>query len=194
MTRYLPLTALCGLLWAVPPEIDISLAHGTPAEAETRDQLRKLLKEYDLSGWLWTIKVQIDKDAIPHSHPVLTLHTRHLNDDLLLLSTFVHEEFHWYETAHPRETAEAIADFKKIYPSLPAGGRDGAADEESSYLHVLVCYAEYQKMKDLVGPQAARKAMDFWAADHYRAIYRLVLDQEQAIGEIVRRHGLWPPR
>ena len=173
------------------PEIEITLAHGTAAEAETRDQLQKLLKAYDLSDWLWTRKIVIDKDAIPHSHPVLTLHTRHLADDLLL-STLVHEEYHWYETAHPRETSAAIAELKAAYPRVPVGGRDGGADEESSYLHLIVCYAEYQKMKALVGAERARQAMDFWATDHYRAIYRLVLEHEAAVGEVVRKNGLLP--
>jgi len=174
-------------------ELQVSLAHGTVAEAETRDELLKLLKTYDLSNWLWTRKVVIDRDAIPHSHPVLTLHTRHLNNDLYLLSAFVHEEYHWYESAHPQATAAAIAELKNAYPGLPVGGSDGGFDEESSYLHVIVCYAEWQKMKALVGEAEAGRVMEFWATDHYRAIYRLVLDHEAAIGEIVRRHDLLPP-
>jgi hypothetical protein len=57
------------------PDMEVTLAHGTEAEAQTRDQLQRLLKTYDLSTWTWTRKVLIDQDAIPHSHPVLTLHT-----------------------------------------------------------------------------------------------------------------------
>jgi hypothetical protein len=40
--------------------------------------LERLLKQYDLSKWIFTRKVIIDQGEIPHSHPVLTLHTRHL--------------------------------------------------------------------------------------------------------------------
>jgi hypothetical protein len=136
--------------------------------------------------------VVIDDEAIPHSHPILTISTRHLKDDSLLLSTFVHEEYHWYETAHPDETSAAIAELKAAFPRLPVGGVDGAADEESSYLHVIVCYAEWQKMKALVGPERANQVMEFWAGDHYRAIYRLVLDHETAVGDVVNRHQLFP--
>lgn len=175
------------------PDIEITLAHGTQAEAETREQLQRLLKTYDLSDWVWTRKLLIDKDAIPHSHPVLTLHTRHLKDDLALLSTFVHEEYHWYETAHPMETFSAIAEFKSLYPNVPVGGQDGASDEESSYLHIIVCYGEYQEMKALVGPDRAHEIMAFWATDHYRAIYKLVLDHEAEIGSVLQRHRLFPP-
>jgi hypothetical protein len=180
---------LCSYLGGATPQIDISLAHGSAAEMKTRDQLQRLLKTYDLSDWVWTRIIIIEERAIPHSHPVLTLNTRH-DDDALLLSTFVHEEYHWYETAHPRETAAAIAELKTKFPGLPVGGQDGAADEESSYLHVIVCYAEWQKMKALVGAERARQTMEFWARDHYRAIYRLVLDNEAAVGDIVKRHSL----
>lgn len=65
----------------------------------TKVQLERLLDSYDLSPWLYTRSVAIDADAIPHSHPVLTLHTRHLDDDRLLLSTFVHEQLHWFLTS-----------------------------------------------------------------------------------------------
>jgi hypothetical protein len=183
---------VCFSMSGATPDIEVSLAHGTAAEAETRDQLQRLLREYDLSDWIWTPRVVIDNDAIPHSHPVLTLHTRHVKDDLLLLSTFVHEEYHWYETAHAHETSAAIEELKTKYPRLPVGGLEGASDEESSYLHVIVCYAEWQKMKALAGAERAHKIMEFWAGDHYRAIYRLVLDNEAAVGDVVNRHQLLP--
>lgn len=181
-----------GLMHGAAVDMEITLAHGTAAEADTRDQLVRLLKTYDLSDWVWTRKIVIDKDSIPHSHPVLTLHTRHLHDDLLLLSTFVHEEYHWYETAHAGDTFAAIAEFETAYPQLPVGGLDGASGKESSYLHLIVCYAEWQKMKVLVGPERARHIMEVWAGDHYRAIYRLVLDHEAAVGDVVQRHKLLP--
>jgi len=77
-------------------------------------------------------------------------------------------------------------------PSLPVGGPEGASDEESSYLHIIVCYAEWQKMKVIVGAGRAHQIMEFWARDHYRAIYRLVLDNEAAVGDVVNRHRLRP--
>lgn len=122
-------------------------------------------------------KVLIDQDAIPHSHPVLTSHVRQLKDDLALLSTFVHEEYHWYEAAHLQETAAVIAELKTAYPHVPVGGQDGDSDEKSSYLHIIVCYGEYQEMKALVGAERALKVMQFWATDHYRSIWCSIMKQ-----------------
>ena len=82
---------------AASGQIEIELAHGSQAEEATRDALLRLVGEHDVSAWLYTHRVIIDQTAIPHSHPVLTLHTRHLGEDEHLLSTFVHEQFHWLE-------------------------------------------------------------------------------------------------
>ena len=174
------------------PEITFVLAHGSADEEKTRAEIQQLVREYDLSDWVWTRTVVIESGVIPHSHPKLTLSTRQFEDRLLLLSTLVHEEYHWYESMRPEQTAKAIAELQRAYRDVPVGGLDGASDEQSSYLHIIVCYAEYQKMKALVGEERARHLMEFWANDHYRKIYRLVLENEQAIGEVVQRDGLLP--
>src|SRR5262245_62019290 len=124
--------------------LQITLKRGTPAEASTREQLERLLATYDLSPWIYTKSVVIDERAIPFSHPVLTLHTRHAKDDDLLLSTFVHEQFHWFLTERYEATELAIADLRKVFPTVPAGGTAGAQDEHSTYLHLLVCFLEQQ--------------------------------------------------
>ncbi|MFP2928163.1 hypothetical protein ACLESO_23785 [Pyxidicoccus sp. 3LG] len=205
---------LCVLLWLVlvtscrtaapvPPGTSatprdrwpkISLKQGTGPEQETRRQLELLLTRYDLSPWLFTREVQIDERAVPHSHPVLTLHTRHLRDDLLLLATFIHEQSHWYFTAKPDETRAAMAELESLLPGMPVGFPDGANDKESSYLHLCVIPFEYDGLRQLVGDLAARQVMEFWATDHYRVLYRKVLEHPRQIWPILTRHGLLPPR
>ncbi|MEO7000626.1 MAG: hypothetical protein ABI068_02350 [Ktedonobacterales bacterium] len=58
----------------------------------TSSQLLTLLQRYDLSRWRFTSAIEIDQQTIPHSHPTLTLHARHLDDDGLLLATYLHEQ------------------------------------------------------------------------------------------------------
>jgi hypothetical protein len=88
--------ALANSALGANPHLSISLKHGDAKERATERQLDRLLSQYDLSQWIFTTSVVIDEDAIPHSHPILTLHARHLKDDDLLLSTFVHEQAHWF--------------------------------------------------------------------------------------------------
>jgi len=35
--------------------------------------------------------------------------------------------------------------------------------------------------------------LEFWATDHYRVLYRIVLEHNRAIREVMKRHGLEPP-
>jgi hypothetical protein len=132
-------------------KIEIALKSGTPREVQTKEQLQRLLKTYDLSKWIFTRSILIDEKAIPHSHPVLTLHTRHLKDDDLLLSTFVHEQLHWFLVQNDQETKEAMKDLRTTFPKVPVGFPDGAENEEFTYLHLLVNYLEYRADRELLG-------------------------------------------
>lgn len=142
--------------------VEIALKHGTPAEARTREQLQRLLATYDLTPWIYTKSVVVDEQAIPFSHPVLTLHTRHAKDDDLLVSSFVHEQFHWFLVDRAQETDQAITELRKLFPSVPAGGAAGARDERSTYLHLLVCYLEQQADFRILGELKTKQIMDFW--------------------------------
>ena len=75
-------------------EIEISLKNASKSEAQTKEQLEVLLQRHDVSKWLFTRKILIEDNVIPHSHPVLTLSTRDRGD--VLLATFVHEQIHWF--------------------------------------------------------------------------------------------------
>ena len=174
--------------------LEITLKQNTPDEARTRDQLRRLLATYDLSSWIYTTSIVIDERAIPFSHPVLTLHTRHAHDDELLLSTFVHEQFHWFLAERREPTELAIADLRKLFPTVPAGGTAGARDEYSTYLHLLVCYLEQQADLRVLGELKTKQVMDFWATDHYTWVYEMVIGRSREIGQIMRERKLLPAR
>ena len=189
------LLALCAVLVMgsarfAADSIEIKLRNDTDAERQTKVQLERLLNSYDLSKYTFTRHVVIDEHAIPHSHPVLTLHTRHLNSDDQLLSTYVHEQLHWYLAAHDQQTQAAEAELRKLYPKVPAGYPDGAQDEESTYLHLIDCYLELQADRHLMGPQRAAEVIQFWSGDHYRWVYKTVLQDEARIAEIVKRQNL----
>jgi len=174
--------------------MNVSLAHETDAEVRTRVQLEGLLNAYDLQAWQFTDKVVIDETSIPHSHPVLTLHTRHLNDDLLLLSTYLHEQLHWFVSAQPDERLEpAIKALMTRYPDAPVGFPEGAEEPLSTYFHYLICYLEYLSVRQVAGESEAQRVMLFWESDHYTKIYRTVIRDGDAIGAIARQHRLLPP-
>ena len=134
-------------------------------------------------------------EAIPHSHPVLTLHTRHLRDDDLLLSTYLHEQSHRYFGDRSADTAAAIGALETLFPGLPVGYPDGGDSTRSSYEHLLVIAFERAGLVALLGELRAHQILEFWANDHYRALYRLILDPARRVRvlEVMTKHHLSPP-
>ena len=172
--------------------ISIKLANQTGEERQTESQLKRILRQYDLEAWTFTRSIVIDENEIPHSHPILTLHTRHIRDDELLLSTYIHEQLHWFVAQHPREANEVIQELKHLYPDVPVGFPVGSSDADGNYEHLIVVYLEYRADQRILGELRARSVMDFWAADHYTWIYKEVLNHPQKIGKVLKEHGLIP--
>ena len=172
--------------------IAITLAHGTPSEHRVEERLRALIAANDLSRWTFTRRVVIDEMEIPHSHPVLTLHARHRQDDELLLSTYIHEQMHWFLSTRRKQAEAAEAELRLLYPKIPVGYPEGSSDDNGNYEHLLVIWLEYRADKDLLGELKAREVMQFWAADHYTWIYAKVLADPRAIGEVIHKYHLEP--
>lgn len=171
-------------------EFTIRLATGSARERRSEAQLRRVLAAYDVSKWVRTRRIIIEEGAIPFSHPTLRLNTRHLSSDDQLLSTFLHEQIHWVLADHPREVAKAIAQLKVTYETLPVGHPAGAADLDSSYLHLIVNYLELIALEETIGGARARAVFEFWLSDHYTELYRMVLDDRDTIASIVSLHGV----
>ena len=93
---------VCACATAADRHVAITARHGSEKELQTKQRLEALLTQYDLAKWIVTTAVVIDEDApTPHSHPVLTLNTKGLaRDPIALLSSFIHEQMHWYAEAH----------------------------------------------------------------------------------------------
>lgn len=166
-------------------ELEITLEHNSDAERATAEQLRKTIQKYKVDPWIYTRRINIDERSIPHSHPVLTLHTRHLGDEHGLLATFLHEQLHWLEEGNDHFRS-AMRSYAQAYPDAPSRGPEGARDLESTYRHLLVCDLELQAMTQLVGIERARQVLS--ANRHYTWIYERVLTDPK-VREIATAQG-----
>lgn len=157
-----------------------------------KQNLFHLAKVYDLRPFLFTKKIHIQSYVVPHSHPVLTLNTRHAETPHHLLSTWMHEEFHWWLGLHPRETDKAIADFTKAYPKLP---KDVVGNKRSTYLHLAICFLEYRALVHFLGQKEARELLQELVAKDkiYPWVYTQVLNDEAKIKKIIVTNKLLPP-
>lgn len=169
-------------------EWTVYLEAGNEFEHLACDQLERLLNTYDLTRWTFTTTIRICDFAIPHSHPVLTLNTRHLNDDAQQLSTFLHEQIHWYEASHQAQVAAAMAQFRTIFPDAPAAPPDGASELDSTYLHLIVCPLEYLALVELTGQASAREILR--QKTYYTWVYERTLTDWERVDQVLRRHNL----
>jgi hypothetical protein len=176
-----------------PEPLQIRLQSGTPLEERGRDQLRRLLHTHNLRKWLFTHDVLIQSGVIPHSHPVLTLNTRYLDDDTAQLATFVHEQIHWFLTDHLEraKTDAALTELRTLYPTVPTALPTGASGERSTYLHLIVCTLELQALTELLSEQRAQQQVERWT--HYTWVYRTVLTDREQLGGVLQRHGIVVP-
>lgn len=90
------------------------------------------------------------------------------------------------------ETEAAYKELTAMFPKVPVGFPEGGNNEESTYKHILVCYLEYQAIKELLGELRTKQIMEFWSTDHYTWIYKTVVEREREIGSLLRKHKLLP--
>ncbi|MEP5610788.1 MAG: hypothetical protein ABJP45_01000 [Cyclobacteriaceae bacterium] len=145
------------------------------------------MEEYDVQKWIFTDTLKIADKEIPHSHPILTLNTRP-QSDLSLLSIFLHENVHWFLVENEELTNKAIEELKEKFLDVPVGNREGARDEHSTYLHLIVNFLEYDGIKQIAGDRAAQAI--FARKNYYRWIYKQVLDNLEYLEELSVKYQL----
>jgi len=170
--------------------LSIRTAADTEAERRTAADLEATVSRHDLTAWTFTNDVIIQEGAIPHSHPALTLSTR--NDGDHQLSSLIHEQMHWFCADRDADAERAYQqDLRPRYPVVPVGRPDGADTEESTYLHLIVCWLEIDAVAHLLGRATAERiANDFAKAGVYGWVYRTVLNDFETLGQIYARHDL----
>jgi len=172
-------------------DLQISLVNHHPREEAARDQLLRLHERYDLTRWQFTNRVAINHLEIPHSHPVLTLNAHWLRDDLAALSTYLHEQMHWFSLSSTGDFAIAGRELRERYPEVPDFEAGGARNERSTYLHFVICALEYQALADIVGETEAIATINVMT--HYRWIYDTVLGQWPYFSDLLARTGIVVP-
>ena len=174
-----------------PGSIEIRLATDSDLERQGRSQLERILATYDLSRWFFTRTVQIQSGVIPHSHPVLTLNTNSLTNDTIKLKSFIHEQLHWFLSRHHAATDSATTEVLQLYPHVPSESTGGAADPQSTYLHLLLGVLELDALQELFGEATARRSLG--RTPFYTWIYREVLERPEPIRNILRKYRLESP-
>jgi hypothetical protein len=144
-----------------------------------------------MSKYTITRDIVIERGAINHSSPVLTLNLRFLDNDDLALSVYGHEQGHWYlMERHRSENPLLFEDLQRTFPNLDdrVPGVDG--ELRSSYFHIAVCMLEWQAMEELVIAERSRKVIEWKQKDHYTAIYEILLNHREQAESLLNRNGV----
>ena len=173
-------------------ELVIETASGHTDEQAMADKVRELVDRYELQGWLFTRRMLIDRETrIPHSHPVLTLNTRYIDDDVEVLTNIVHEQLHWFVLENQGALGAAVADVRQRYPDAPDGPPEGARDQRSTYLHLVVCSLEYLALEEKLGRAAARQAL--LRKPYYTWVFATVVEDAEPLRTILEKHSIVLP-
>ena len=186
---------LCLWVWVSNgAEIEIILVNETPKEQKIKADLEALLTTYDLSKWQYTDKIRVDEKArTPYSHPVLTMSTQkeYLKSKTKLLSTYLHEQFHWHVIINGIPTKEAFRQrIKEHFPNVQVGFPNGSRDEGSTLSHIIVCYLEFMALTKLIGEHDAR--LNLLSNGYYQWVFRTVTDpaNKNTLNALLEEFGL----
>ena len=168
--------------------ISIQLARHTVREMQTAQALQKVVSSYDLKKYTFTREVVIEERAMNHAFPVLTLNARFADSPDELLSSFIHEQLHWYLREHDAQQKAAIAELRQMYPEAPVGLPEGADSAYSTYGHLVDCYLEIQADRELIGLERTDQVIK--NKPWYTWIYKTILRDEPRIRFVVQEHGL----
>jgi hypothetical protein len=176
--------------------IDVDLDHARREADRVRDMLHALRRRHDLSRFEYTRVIRIVPGGDTFSHPILTLGNRFADNEDLLLSTYLHEQMHWYlwylGTPEKDPVAPFFDELVRRYPEAPTELPDGARNYESTYLHLVINWLEVAATSEFIGRHRAMAVADVQRT--YRWIYRTVLRDWDALQELYERHGLVPIR
>jgi hypothetical protein len=174
--------------------IDVDLEYARREAERVRDMLRALRRRHDLSRFEYTRLVRIVPGGDTFSHPMLTLGNRFAENEDLLLSTYLHEQMHWYLWYLGTPENDPIAPFfdelVRRYPEAPTELPDGARNYESTYIHLVINWLEVAATAEFIGRHRAVAVAE--AQRTYRWIYRTVLRDWDPLQELYERHGLVP--
>src|SRR6202051_4051347 len=191
MTR--PLLTLAALILSslsafAGDAIDIQSSHHSARDVQEKLELEQLLKKYDVSKYIFTRTVVIEERAMNHAFPVLTLNVHFLGSDDELLSSFLHEQLHWYLAQHRLAMEDAVRQLKAMYSHAPVGLPEGSDTEYSTYGHLIDCYLEIQADRELIGRERTDRVIQ--NKPWYTWIYKTIFQDEHRIGALMRTSSL----
>lgn len=159
-------------------DVSVTSVNNSASEHKIIRDLELLQRTYDLSPWIYTNIIEVDEKAkIPHSHPVLTMSTQedYLNNNIKLLSSFLHEQFHWHVILNGKGSKNEFRKAINIaFPDVQFKRPLGSGSKGGTLSHIVVCYLEFVALSELVGREQAIKNVS--TNEYYTWVYQTVIN------------------
>ena len=164
-----------------------------------RDLLAALRRRHDLSRYEYTRIVRIVPGGETFAHPVLTLGNRFATSEDLLLSTYLHEQMHWYLWYLGTPERDMVAPFMdelvRRYPQAPIDVPNGGARSyELTYEHLVVNWLELAATSEFIGRERTMALARAQRLRSYGWLYDVVVNDWEKLGKLYKRHGIVPIR
>lgn len=143
-------------------------------ELDIVETVKSICQKYNVPAF--TNEVCVEKDTIPHSHPILTLNTRS-KDERSILLTLTHEQFHWYVQNHQKYKG-CIAYLKLKYKDGSVNNESGKYPE-SYWEHIIVCFNTRNYLKNILSTSDFDWVYQQWLP--YPIIEKLIVERHAEI-------------
>jgi hypothetical protein len=170
----------------------IQLGEISPEALRTRAALDALCVRFDLAPYVQSVRLRIEKGAQPRLRPIATLGTASSGDPHLLLAEFLSLQMEALLAGRPEPAAAAAAALATRFPELRAAmGAAAPSDPLAPYRALAVAALELAALSRLLGAEEGGEIVR--AHDAQRPLYRFLLRNEKAVGDVMTAAGLRLP-
>ena len=180
-------------------QIHVDLDHAKREAERVRNLLAALRRRHDLSRYEYTNIVCIVPGGETFARPVLTLGNRFATSEDLLLSTYLHEQMHWYLWYLGTPERDMVAPFMdelvRRYPQAPIDvANGGARGYDATYEHLVVNWLELAATSEFIGRERTMALARAQRLRSYGWLYDVVVRDWEELGKLYERHGIVPIR
>ena len=154
----------------------------------SRQNLYHLEQIYNLKTFSYQRNIIFDsrkKDHVYNSQDhAIVLNTAYSDNPQLLLSAWLHEEFHWWAQTNEKELLPALNELKKYYPK----------SSQTTRKHILITYLEFEALSFYLEEREAKSVLNQKIRKNpkFKWFYMEVLKRTRLLRKIMKDHNLLP--
>jgi len=159
-----------------------------PEALKAHALLNDLCARYDVGPFIFTTRVRIDPGGVARPRPVLTLGTDSIDDPPRFLAEFLGQQILWFLAGRPVETGRAATALKARFPEFYQQNPELESNEAALYHRVAAAWLEMRALGRFFSTDEVEDILR--SHNEARPVYRMMLRNRSAIGEIVEESGL----